>query len=205
MTFAKAVQKFNTMYKMPVNDSPTLDIGLPLVQRLLDFKKIMLEEIAEVDLIVEKIEVGTPDLDILTDLADWLGDIQVYAASEMAKFGLPQEAILDLIMASNFSKMGVDGKPIFDEKNKLQKGPNYWKPEPAISYFLKGLRNEAKIDMLEKDIVTARNEAWKDYVIWAKAKSNQSSPSCIPYNNGCEITSNFIYIDGPAGSLLEAG
>jgi predicted HAD superfamily Cof-like phosphohydrolase len=69
-------------------------------------------------------------------LADLLGDIQVYCASEMRKFGLPQDDVLSIIMQSNFSKLGADGKPIYDERGKVQKGPGYWKPEPKISAML---------------------------------------------------------------------
>lgn len=45
-------------------------------------------------------------------------------------------AILDIIMASNFSKLGADGKPIYDDRGKVLKGPGYWKPEPKISAYL---------------------------------------------------------------------
>lgn len=78
-------------------------------------------------------------LDLLTALADLLGDIQVYCASEMAKFGLPLDGVQSIIMQSNFSKMGADGKPIYDEQGKLQKGPDYWKPEPKIRALLANL------------------------------------------------------------------
>jgi hypothetical protein len=39
-------------------------------------------------------------------------------------------------MQSNFSKLGEDGKPIYDERGKVMKGGNYWKPEPKISEIL---------------------------------------------------------------------
>ena len=29
---------------------------------------------------------------------------------------------------SNMSKLGLDGKPIFNENGKVMKGPNYYKP-----------------------------------------------------------------------------
>jgi predicted HAD superfamily Cof-like phosphohydrolase len=76
-------------------------------------------------------------------LADLLGDIQVYAASEMAKFGLPLDQVLAIIMQSNFSKLGADGKPIYDERGKVQKGPDYWKPEPKIKEMLAALQAPA--------------------------------------------------------------
>ena len=37
---------------------------------------------------------------------------------------------------SNESKLGADGKPIYDANGKFLKGPNYWKPEPKIQALL---------------------------------------------------------------------
>ena len=48
------------------------------------------------------------------------------------RWGLPLNKILDVIMESNFSKLGADGMPIYDERGKVMKGPDYWKPEPQI-------------------------------------------------------------------------
>jgi len=69
-------------------------------------------------------------------LADLLGDVMVYCRSEALKYGLPLEAVLDVIMDSNESKLGADGKPIYDGNGKFLKGPNYWKPEPKIKALL---------------------------------------------------------------------
>ena len=136
--FSEDITTFNGIYKLPVNTQPTLDVGVAVVDRLRAFKDILGEELNEIDEIIEAAEANTPSLDVLTNLADLLGDIQVYCASEMAKFGLPLDATLELIMQSNFSKLGADGKPIYDERGKVQKGPNYWKPEPKIRAMLEG-------------------------------------------------------------------
>jgi len=78
-------------------------------------------------------------IDFLVGLADLLGDIQVYCASEMARFGIPNEEVLKIIMESNESKLDADGKPIYNEQGKFMKGPNYWKPEPKIRELLVSL------------------------------------------------------------------
>ncbi len=36
----------------------------------------------------------------------------------------------------------VDGLPIYDERGKVLKGPNYWKPEPKIRELLQGMSAE---------------------------------------------------------------
>jgi predicted HAD superfamily Cof-like phosphohydrolase len=69
----------------------------------------------------------------------------VYCRSEALKYGLPLEDVLNVIMDSNASKLGADGKPIYDENGKFLKGPNYWKPEPKIKTLL--LRAEDKADV----------------------------------------------------------
>lgn len=69
---------------------------------------------------------------ILVQLADWLGDMNVYNRSEALKYGIPLEGVLACIMGSNFTKLGEDGEPIKDENGKVQKGPNFLPPEDHI-------------------------------------------------------------------------
>jgi hypothetical protein len=158
--FSADITKFNGIYKLPVNTTPTLDyLGQGLdsreaaALRLKNFKDIIAEEVDEVDDIITGLQTGfthkdgmrTTDeyteVNALTDLADWLGDLQVYCASEMAKFGLPRDLILDAIMRSNFSKLGADGLPIYDSRGKVQKGPSYFKPEPEIERIIEDQRS----------------------------------------------------------------
>jgi predicted HAD superfamily Cof-like phosphohydrolase len=134
--FSQDIQKFNGIYKLPVSQVPTTEVGVPMAERLKAFKSILGEELDEIDEIITAVERGDDQLAVLTMLADLLGDIQVYCASEMAKFGLPLNEVLAVIMQSNFSKLGDDGKPIYDERGKVMKGAGYWKPEPKISEIL---------------------------------------------------------------------
>ena len=45
--------------------------------------------------------------------------------------------VLEIIMKSNFSKLGGDGKPIIDERGKILKGPNFQPPEPDLEKYLR--------------------------------------------------------------------
>lgn len=142
-SFAEAIIAFNKMYNLHVNEEPSLDIGMDVSIRLQNFKRILLEEIDEIDSIIEECkDRKVSDIDVLTELADLLVDIQIYCASEMVKFGLPLPAILHIAMDSNFSKLGKDGLPIYDERGKVLKGPNYWRPEPKIAALIKQLINK---------------------------------------------------------------
>lgn len=140
-----AIRKFNDLYGLPINESPSVIYSSPnhLAARLKELKKILLDEVLEVDEIVMLLDDGTSKVEILTALADWLGDLQVYCASEMRKFGLDNDVVLSIIMASNMSKLGEDGKAIMKE-GKVQKGPNYWKPEPLIARYIEAAMRQAE-------------------------------------------------------------
>ena len=150
-TFDEEVKLFNAMYLLPTLSSP----GMPFVgnsektarqmlaERLADFKDILREELDEVDEIIRRVEAGDPPEEILTELGDWLGDIQVYCASEMRKFGMDNSVILGIIMSSNRSKLGKDGKPVYDARGKVMKGPDYWKPEPMIRKYITAATRQA--------------------------------------------------------------
>jgi predicted HAD superfamily Cof-like phosphohydrolase len=127
----------NAMYRLPANDRPSLPADV--VDRLIKFKATLLDEVHEIDEIVQLSKNGGAAIDIAVALADLLGDIMVYCRSEALKYGLPLEEILDVIMDSNESKLGADGRPIYDANGKFLKGPNYWKPEPSIKALLQGL------------------------------------------------------------------
>lgn len=143
--FYSDIEKFNQIYKLPCNDAPAL-LG---VERIENFKNILAEEVDEADELSAKYQAmlkanggelsPTDKLAILTELSDWLGDIVVYCASEAKRWGIPLEKVLKVIMESNFSKLDANGTPIYDERGKVMKGPNYWKPEPKISELLKDM------------------------------------------------------------------
>ena len=131
--FQEQIKSFNRMYNLPCNDSPRLPEGYQATARhIRDFMKILQEELEEGNELIDKLAVVTPLPEILAEIADWLCDIQIYCASEMRKFGLDNDACLNTIMLSNFSKLDEDGNPIYDSRGKVLKGANYWPPEPLL-------------------------------------------------------------------------
>lgn len=52
-------------------------------------------------------------------------------------FNISLFEVIGIIMESNFSKLGEDGKPIFDDRGKLLKGPNFRPPEPELEIYLR--------------------------------------------------------------------
>ena len=151
--FEGKIREFNKMYGLPVLEVPGMPPGMDqeeFIKRMEQFEKILLAEVDEVNEIIGVVKAQVPGeailLPVLTMLADWLGDIQVYCASEMRKFGLSNDMILSIIMASNMSKLGKDGKPIIVD-GKVQKGPNYWKPEPLIQRYIEAAVRQADKEM----------------------------------------------------------
>lgn len=52
-------------------------------------------------------------------------------------FNISLFGVIGIIMESNFSKLGEDGKPIFDDRGKLLKGPNFKPPELELETYLR--------------------------------------------------------------------
>lgn len=140
-----SIRAFNELYRLPAPVAPTMPgTRAELIDKLGKFRDILHEELTEVDAIISGVIDGLPtQTDTLTDIADWLGDIMVYCASEMTKYGLEPSAVLGIIMSSNMSKLGEDGNPIYDERGKVMKGPNYWKPEPMIHRYITAAARQA--------------------------------------------------------------
>jgi len=132
--FPDRIAAMNAMYKLPAHDRPTLPADI--ADRLVKFKATLLDEVHEIDEISRLAVNGDAPVDIAVAIADLLGDIIVYCRSEALKYGLPLEEVLDVIMDSNESKLGADGKPIYDANGKFLKGPSYWRPEPRIRKLL---------------------------------------------------------------------
>jgi hypothetical protein len=132
--FAARIAAMNAMYKLPAAQQPMLPADA--TGRLMKFKATLMDEVHEIDDIVALARQGAAPAEVLTAIADLLGDIIVYCRSEALKYGLPLEEVLGIIMDSNQSKLGADGQPIYDDNGKFLKGPGYWKPEPKIRALL---------------------------------------------------------------------
>ena len=71
--------------------------------------------------------------DIL-EVADALTDILYVTYGAGHAFGINLDNCFDEVQKSNMSKLGKDGKPIYNEHGKVMKGPKYFKPN--LSKFL---------------------------------------------------------------------
>ena len=71
----------------------------------------------------------------LLEVADALTDILYVTYGAGIAFGIDLDKCFDQVQKSNMSKLGDDGKPIYNKAWKVMKGPNYFKPD--LSKFVK--------------------------------------------------------------------
>ena len=78
------------------------------------------EELAELKDAINKKDIK--------EVADALTDILYVTYGAGHAFGIDLDKCFKEVQNSNMSKLGEDGKPIYNEKGKVMKGPNYFKP-----------------------------------------------------------------------------
>ena len=71
----------------------------------------------------------------LIEVADALTDLLYVTYGAGHAFGIDLDKCFNEVQNSNMSKLGEDGKPIYNQKGKVLKGPNYFKPD--LKKFLK--------------------------------------------------------------------
>ena len=71
----------------------------------------------------------------LKEVADSLTDILYVTYGAGHAFGIDLDKCFDEVQRSNMSKLGSDGRPIYNENGKVMKGPKYF--EPNLLQFLK--------------------------------------------------------------------
>ena len=70
----------------------------------------------------------------LKEVADALTDILYVTYGAGCAYGIDLDKCFKEVQRANMSKLGKDGKPIYNEKGKVMKGPNY--KEPNLKQFI---------------------------------------------------------------------
>ena len=71
----------------------------------------------------------------LKEVADALTDILYVTYGAGHAFGIDLDKCFEEVQRSNMSKLGEEGKPIYNEKGKVMKGPKYFQPD--LNKFIK--------------------------------------------------------------------
>ncbi len=65
----------------------------------------------------------------IKEVADALTDILYVTYGAGHSFGIDLDKCFDEVQKSNMSKLDNNGRPIYDNKGKVMKGPKYFKPD----------------------------------------------------------------------------
>ena len=84
-----------------------------------------------IELIKEELEELTEAMknNDLLEVADALTDILYVTYGAGHAFGIDLDKCFDEVQNSNMSKLGENGKPIYNDTGKVMKGPKYFKPD----------------------------------------------------------------------------
>ena len=102
--------------KSNIPDEKTMNLRLDLIK----------EEVRELEQAMK--------LKDLKEIADALTDILYVTYGAGCAYGINLDKCFKEVQRANMSKLGENGKPIFNEKGKVMKGPNY--SEPNLKQFL---------------------------------------------------------------------
>ena len=82
---------------------------------------------------LDELKVAIDNKDI-KEVADALTDILYVTYGAGHAFGIDLDKCFEEVQNSNMSKLGIDGKPIYNNNGKVMKGPNYF--EPNLNKFV---------------------------------------------------------------------
>ena len=122
MTNFDKVKKFMQIFGQRVKDKANFP-----EEKVVKLRYDLIKE--ELDELKEAIEDKN-----IKEIADALTDILYVTYGAGHAFGIDLDKCFDEVQKSNMSKLDEDGKPIFNDKGKVMKGPNYFKPD--LSKFI---------------------------------------------------------------------
>ena len=110
------VKTFMETYGQEVKKTPSFPDD-KIIQLRIDLIKEELKEFQEA--------INNKDL---LEIADALTDILYVTYGAGHSFGIDLDKCFAEVQRSNMSKLGENGKPIYNKHGKVMKGPNYFKP-----------------------------------------------------------------------------
>ena len=117
MTNFQKVKTFMQTFGQDVKSSPAFS-----TDKINDLRYNLIKE--ELD----ELKQALDNKDLL-EVADALTDILYVTYGAGHAFGIDLDKCFDEVQNSNMSKLGDNGKPIYNESGKVMKGPNYFKPD----------------------------------------------------------------------------
>ncbi len=123
MTNFQKVKSFMQTFGQEVKLKPSFS-----TEKINDLRYSLIQE--ELDELKQAIE----NKDLL-EVADALTDILYVTYGAGHAFGIDLDKCFEEVQNSNMSKLGSNGKPIYNDAGKVMKGPKFFKPD--LSKFAK--------------------------------------------------------------------
>ena len=123
MTNFENVKKFMQIFGQEVRSKASFPNDKIINLRL----DLIREELLEFEEAIEKKDIK--------EVADALTDILYVTYGAGHAFGINLDKCFEEVQNSNMSKLGEEGKPIYNDAGKVMKGPRYYKPD--LSKFVK--------------------------------------------------------------------
>ena len=117
MSNFESVKVFMRTFGQEIKDKPSFPLAKITQLRY----SLIKEELNELKEAIDK--------NNLKEVADALADILYVTYGAGHAFGINLDACFTEVQSSNMSKLGKDGKPIYNEHGKVLKGPKYFKPD----------------------------------------------------------------------------
>jgi len=117
MTNFENVKKFMQTFGQEVRTNASFPKDKIINLRL----DLIREELTELKEAIEKKDIK--------EVADALTDILYVTYGAGHAFGINLDKCFAEVQNSNMSKLGSNGKPIYNEQGKVMKGPDYFKPD----------------------------------------------------------------------------
>ena len=126
ITREKKLTEFHEAFGHPIDKMMTVD-SMELRRSLIseEFNELM-QEISSISLDLAR--GRKPSVKKQADLLKELCDLQYVISGMAVAFGMPLQIAFNRVHASNMSKLGDDGNPIYREDGKVMKGPSYRPP-----------------------------------------------------------------------------
>ena len=123
MSNFESVKKFMEIFGQEIKEKASFPSDKIIALRY----DLIKEELGELKEAIDKKDIK--------EVADALTDILYVTYGAGHAFGIDLDKCFEEVQNSNMSKLGEDGKPIYNEAGKVMKGPNYFKPD--LSKFVK--------------------------------------------------------------------
>ncbi len=123
MTNFQKVKTFMQTFGQEVKSKPSFS-----TEKINDLRFSLIQE--ELD----ELKLAIDNKDLL-EVADALTDILYVTYGAGHAFGIDLDKCFEEVQNSNMSKLGNNGKPIYNDAGKVMKGPNFFKPD--LSKFVK--------------------------------------------------------------------